>query len=115
MKRYAAAVKVADRPYYVMITVKDNGQMAGVQLYDLQAENKSALTVNSGRTGHRQGNNSIDDLVRFVKRKIAKYNNCVSGQGPGVLLQTGYHASAGGGGTRFPLIKNIPTPPVNYE
>ena len=90
-----------------------------MQLYDLQAENKSALTVNSGRTGHRQGNNSIDDLVRFVKRKIAKYNNCVSGQGPGVLLQTGYHASAGVGvgvgGTRFPLIKNIPAPPVNYK
>ena len=40
--------------------------------------NKSALTVNSGKTGHRQGNNSIDDLVRFVKRKIAKYNNYVA-------------------------------------
>lgn len=102
MKRYAAAVKVADRPYYVMITVKDNGQMAGLQLYDLQAEHKSAMTVNSGKTGHRQGNNSIDDLVRFVKRKIAKYNNCVSGQGPGVLLQTDYHASAGAYSTRFP-------------
>lgn len=108
MKRYAAAVKVTDIPYYVMITVKDNGQMTGMQLYDLQAEHKSALTVNSGRTGHRQGNNSIDDLVRFVKRKIAKYNNCVSGQGPGVLLQTGYHASAGAYSTRFPLIKITP-------
>ena len=115
MKRYAAAVKVADRPCYVMITVKDNGQMAGVQLYDLQAENKSALTVISGITRHRQGNNSIDDLVRFVKRKIAKYNNCVSGQGPGVLLQTDYHASAGAYSTRFPLIKNHPAPPVNYK
>lgn len=30
MKRYAAVVKVADRPYYVMITVKDNGQMTGI-------------------------------------------------------------------------------------
>ena len=74
MKRYAAAVKVADRPYYVMITVKDNGQMTGMLLYDLQAEHKSALTVISGITRHRQGNNSIDDLVRFVKRKLAKYN-----------------------------------------
>lgn len=108
MKRYAAAVKVTDRPYYVMITVKDNGQMAGLQLYDLQAENKSALNVNSGKTGHLQGNNSIDDLVRFVKRKIAKYNNCVSGQDPGVLLQTDYHASAGAYSTRFPLIKITP-------
>ena len=88
MKRYAAAVKVADRPYYVMITVKDNGQMTGMLLYDLQAEHKSALTVISGITRHRQGNNSIDDLVRFVKRKIAKYNNNVSWQGPGVLFQT---------------------------
>ena len=109
IKRYAAAVKVADRPYYVMITVKDNGQMTGMQLYDLQAEHKSALTVNSGRTGHRQGNNSIDDLTRFVKREIAKYNNNVSGQGPGVLLQTGYHASAGGHTVpAFPLIKITP-------
>lgn len=83
MKRYAAAVKVADRPYYVMITVKDNGQMTGMLLYDLQAEHKSALTVISGITRHRQGNNSIDDLVRFVKRKIAKYNNNVSGKGSG--------------------------------
>lgn len=58
--------------------------------------NKSALTVISGITRQRQGNNSIDDLVRFVKRKIAKYNNYVLGQGPGVLLQTDYHASAGG-------------------
>ena len=58
-----------------MATVKSEGQLAGLQLYDLQAEHKSALTVNSGKTGHRQGNNSIDDLVRFVKRKIAKYNN----------------------------------------
>ena len=101
IKRYAAAVHVDARPYFVMITVKDNGQMAGVQLYDLQAEHKSALTVISGITRHRQGNNSIDDLVRFVKRKIAKYNNCVSGQGPGVLFQTGYHASAGAYSTRF--------------
>ena len=108
MKRYAAAVKVADRPYYVMITVKDNGQMAGLQLYDLQAEHKSALTVISGITRHRQGNNSIDDLVRFVKRKIAKYNNCVLGKGPGMLLQTGYHASVGAYSTRFPLIKITP-------
>ena len=69
-----------------MATVKSEGQLAGLQLYDLQAENKSALKVNSGKTGHLQGNNSIDDLVRFVKRKIAKYNNCVSGQGPGVLF-----------------------------
>ena len=83
IKRYAAAVHVDARPYFVMITVKDNGQMAGVQLYDLQAENKSALKVNSGKTGHLQGNNSIDDLVRFVKRKIAKYNNNVSGKGSG--------------------------------
>lgn len=89
IKRYAAAVHVDARPYFVMITVKDNGQMAGVQLYDLQAENKSALKVNSGKTGHLQGNNSIDDLVRFVKRKIAKYNNNVSGKGLGTteLLQ----------------------------
>ena len=50
--------------------------------------NKSALTVISGITRQRQGNNSIDDLVRFVKRKIAKYNNYVLGQGPGVLFQT---------------------------
>lgn len=48
--------------------------------------NKSALTVISGITRQRQGNNSIDDLVRFVKRKIAKYNNCVAWQGPGVLF-----------------------------
>ena len=40
--------------------------------------NKSALTVISGITRQRQGNNSIDDLVRFVKRKIAKYNNYVA-------------------------------------
>lgn len=91
-----------------MATVKSKGQLAGLQLYDLQAEHKSALTVNSGITGHRQGNNSIDDLTRFVKRKIAKYNNCVSGQGPSVLLQTDYHASAGAYGTRFPLIKITP-------
>ena len=45
---------------------------------DVVKVNKSALTVNSGITGHRQGNNSIDDLVRFVKRKIAKYNNYVA-------------------------------------
>ena len=70
--------------------------------------NKSALTVISGITRHRQGNNSIDDLVRFVKRKIAKYNNYISWQGPGVLLQTGYHASAGAYSTRFPLIKITP-------
>ena len=98
-----------------MATVKSEGQLAGLQLYDLQAENKSALTVISGITRHRQGNNSIDDLVRFVKRKIAKYNNYVLGQGPGVLFQTGYHASAGAYSTRFPLIKNIPAPPVNYK
>ena len=70
--------------------------------------NKSALTVISGITRQRQGNNSIDDLVRFVKRKIAKYNNYVSWQGPGVLLQTDYHASAGAYSTRFPLIKITP-------
>ena len=99
-----------------MATVKSEGQFAGLQLYDLQAENKSALKVNSGKTGHLQGNNSIDDLVRFVKRKIAKYNNCVSGQGSGVLLQTGYHASAGGHTVpAFPLIKNHPASPVNYK
>ena len=74
MKRYASVVNVGERPYYVMISVKDNGQMAGLQLYDLQAENKSALTVISGITRQHQGNNSIDDLVRFVKRKLAKYN-----------------------------------------
>lgn len=83
---------------------------------DVVKANKSALTVISGITRHRQGNNSIDDLVRFVKRKIAKYNNCVSGQGPGMLLQTDYHASAGGHTVpAFPLIKNIPAPPVNYK
>lgn len=86
IKRYAAAVKVADRPYYVMITVKDNGQMTGMQLYDLQAENKSALAVISGKTRQHQGEDIVADLTRFVKRKIAKYNNCVSGQGPGVLF-----------------------------
>ena len=75
---------------------------------DVVKVNKSALTVISGITRHRQGNNSIDDLVRFVKRKIAKYNNYVSGQGPGVLLQTDYHASAGAYSTRFPLIKITP-------
>lgn len=92
-----------------MITVKDNGQMAGLQLYDLQAKHKSALAVISGKTRQHQGNNSVDDLVRFVKRKIAKYNNCVSWQGPGVLLQTGYHASAGGHTVpAFPLIKITP-------
>ena len=69
-----------------MATVKSKGQLAGLQLYELQAENKSALTVISGITRQRQGNNSIDDLGRFVKRKSAKYNNCVSGQGPGVLF-----------------------------
>ena len=47
---------------------------------DVVKVNKSALTVISGITRHRQGNNSIDDLVRFVKRKIAKYNNYVATQ-----------------------------------
>ena len=108
MKRYAAAVKVADRPYYVMITVKDNGQMTGMLLYDLQAENKSALAVISGKTRQHQGEDIVADLTRFVKRKIAKYNNCVSEQGTGVLLQTDYHASAGAYSTRFPLIKITP-------
>ena len=45
---------------------------------DVVKANKSALTVISGITRQRQGNNSIGDLVRFVKRKIAKYNNYVA-------------------------------------
>ena len=47
---------------------------------DVVKVNKSALTVISGITRQRQGNNSIGDLVRFVKRKIAKYNNYVATQ-----------------------------------
>lgn len=74
MKRYAAAVNVADRPYLVMISVKDSGELAGLQLYDLQAENKSALAVISGKTRQHQGKNIVADLTRFVKRKLAKYN-----------------------------------------
>ena len=74
MKRYAAAVNVADRPYLVMISVKDSGELAGLQLYDLQAENKSALAVISGKTRQHQGENIVADLTRFVKRKLAKYN-----------------------------------------
>ena len=74
MKRYAAAVNVADRPYLVMISVKDSGELAGLQLYDLQAENKSALAVISGKTRQHQGENMVADLTRFVKRKLAKYN-----------------------------------------
>lgn len=74
MKRYAVAADVEDRPYLVMISVKDKGQMAGLQIYDLQAEQKSALTVISGKTRHRQGKYSISDLTIFVKRKLAKYN-----------------------------------------
>lgn len=74
IKRYAAAVNVANRPYFVMATVKSSGQLAGLQLYDLQAEQKNTLTVNSGITRHRQGKDMIADLTAFVKRKISKYN-----------------------------------------
>lgn len=53
---------------------------------DVVKANKSALAVISGKTRQHQGEDIVADLTRFVKRKIAKYNNCVSGQGPGVLF-----------------------------
>ena len=70
--------------------------------------NKSAPTNIPGVPGHKGLTYNLADLDKFVKRKIAKYNNYVSGQGPGVLLQTDYHASAGAYNTRFPLIKITP-------
>ena len=45
--------------------------------------NKSAPTNIPGVPGHKGLTYNLADLDKFVKRKIAKYNNNVSGKGSG--------------------------------
>lgn len=56
---------------------------------DVVKANKSAPTNIPGVPGHKGLTYNLADLDKFVKRKIAKYNNNVSGKGLGTteLLQ----------------------------
>ena len=92
IERFAGVIQVDKKEFYVMLTAK-NGKVARTflsSLYDLQTEPKeNASGPSRVYSGHRLHINSIGDLVRFVKGKIAKYNNNVSGKGLGTteLLQ----------------------------
>lgn len=92
IERFAGVIQVDKKEFYVMLTAK-NGKVARTflsSLYDLQTEPKeNASGPSRVYSGHRLHIDSIGDLVRFVKRKIAKYNNNVSGKGLGTteLLQ----------------------------
>ncbi len=86
IERFAAVVRVKGQDYYVMVVGK-NGRVGKVEiatLYDLQSQaNKNAPTNIPGEPGHKGLIYSLGDLDKFVKRKIAKYNNNVSGKGSG--------------------------------
>lgn len=86
IERFAGVIQVDKKEFYVMLTAK-NGKVARTflsSLYDLQTEPKeNASGPSRVYSGHRLHIDSIGDLVRFVKRKIAKYNNNVSGKGSG--------------------------------
>ena len=83
IERFAAVVRVKGQDYYVMVVGK-NGRVGKVEiatLYDLQSQaNKNAPTNIPGEPGHKGLIYSLGDLDKFVKRKIAKYNNYVSGK-----------------------------------
>lgn len=74
--RYANIFKYRTNDYYAMFVIKNDGTLTDLHLYDLQTEKKytagnSSVIVDPSQQPY---NNNINDLVRFVKRKIAKYN-----------------------------------------
>ncbi len=92
IERFATVVRIKDQDYYVMVVGKNGGvgKVEIATLYDLQSHaNKKAPTNIPGVPGHKGLTYILGDLDKFVKRKIAKYNNNVSGKGLGTteLLQ----------------------------
>ena len=92
IERFATVVRIKDQDYYVMVVGKNGGvgKVEIATLYDLQSHaNKKAPTNIPGVPGHKGLTYILGDLDKFVKGKIAKYNNNVSGKGLGTteLLQ----------------------------
>lgn len=86
IERFATVVRIKDQDYYVMVVGKNGGvgKVEIATLYDLQSHaNKKAPTNIPGVPGHKGLTYILGDLDKFVKRKIAKYNNNVSGKGSG--------------------------------
>nr|DAW47413.1 MAG TPA: crystallin beta/gamma motif-containing protein [Caudoviricetes sp.] len=84
--RYGNIFNYRGKTYYAMFVSKQDGVLSDLHLYDLQTEENKYTAGNSGvinNPSQQRYTNSIGDLVRFVKRKIAKYNNNVSGKGSG--------------------------------
>ena len=92
IERFATVVRTQKQDYYVMVVGKNGrvGKLEIATLYDLQSQaNKNAPTNIPGEPEHKGLTYSLGDLDKFVKRKIAKYNNNISGKGYGTteLLQ----------------------------
>lgn len=90
--RYGNVFNYKGKPYLAMFVNKEDGSFSTIHLYDLQTEENKYTAGISGvinNPSQQRYTDSIDELVRFVKRKIAKYNNNVSGKGLGTteLLQ----------------------------
>ena len=76
IRRYGNIFNYKGKTYYAMLVCKDDGVLADLHLYDLQLGQKRTAGHSSSTMGPSQQPyiNRIDDLVRFVKGKIAKYN-----------------------------------------
>lgn len=89
--RYGSIFNYSEKTYYAMFVSKQDGILADLHLYDLQTEENKDTAGISGVTNNPSQQryiNSIDDLVRFVKRKIAKYNkNTKKGTGLELLQE----------------------------
>lgn len=81
--RYGNVFTYKGKPYFAMFVAKQDGTLADLHLYDLQAEqqvdieNKMAAGISSGASTPSQQRLevSVADMENFVKQKIAKYNN----------------------------------------
>ncbi len=81
--RYGNVFNYKGKPYLAMFVNKEDGSFSTIHLYDLQTEENKYTAGISGvinNPSQQRYTNSIDEMVRFVKRKIAKYNNNVSGK-----------------------------------
>ena len=76
IRRYGNIFNYKGKTYYAMLVCKDDGVLADLHLYDLQLGQKRTAGHSSATMDPSQqpSIDRIDDLVRFVKGKIAKYN-----------------------------------------
>ena len=85
INRYGNIFKYKGKTFYAMFVCKEDGKLADLHLYDLQTEElikrTAGISSDINIPSQQRPKDNIKELVKFVKRKIAKYNKNLTASG----------------------------------